>query len=65
MAASHQKAVIPSPQVLNMINVHSNLVTNRPIPRMKLLAGAIGVVGHVYPGGAAYEVEFISGEGRT
>lgn len=44
MAASHQKAVIPSPQVLNMINVHSNVVTNRPIPRMNLPAGAAGVV---------------------
>jgi len=65
VAASHQKAVITSPQVLNMINVHSNVVTNRPIPRMNLPAGATGVVVHVYPGGAAYEVEFISGEGRT
>lgn len=48
-----------------MINVRSNVVTNRPIPRMKLPAGATGVVVHVYPGGAAYEVEFISGEGQT
>lgn len=57
--------MIPLPQVLNMINVHSNVVTNRPIPRMNLPAGATGVVVHVYPGGAAYEVEFISREGQT
>lgn len=37
----------------------------RALPEFKLSAGDIGTVVHVYEGGKAYEVEFVSLQGRT
>jgi hypothetical protein len=35
------------------------------LPQHKLRAGDVGAVVHVYDGGKAYEVEFVSGSGQT
>ncbi len=48
-----------------MIPEHSLVVLTRNIPEKSLLAGDVGTVVHVYPKGAAYEVEFATGLGRT
>ena len=48
-----------------MIPEHSLVVLKRNIPERSLLAGDVGTVVHVYPGDAAYEVEFATGLGST
>jgi hypothetical protein len=48
-----------------MIPEHSLVVLTKSIPEHSLLAGDVGTIVHVYPGGAAYEVEFATGIGRT
>ena len=40
------------------------VVLERDLPEHELRAGDVGVVVHVH-GDGAYEVEFVSGEGRT
>jgi len=48
-----------------MINEHENVVLTTDVPSADLLAGDVGTVVHVYEGGEAYEVEFISFDGET
>jgi hypothetical protein len=40
-------------------------VLNRDVPDARLHTGDVGAVVHVYEQGAAYEVEFVDGEGTT
>ena len=37
----------------------------KPMPKERLAAGDVGTVVHVYPDGAAYEVEFFTPDGDT
>ncbi|CAM3735973.1 DUF4926 domain-containing protein [Polaromonas hydrogenivorans] len=46
-----------------MLNEHTQVVLVRPVPGLK--PGDVGVVVHVHGQGQAYEVEFMSPEGRT
>jgi hypothetical protein len=47
------------------ISEHSVIVLTRDIPDLGLKAGDVGVVVHEYAKGKAYEVEFVTGSGRT
>jgi hypothetical protein len=44
---------------------HSQVVLNRRVPQLGLEPGDVGVVVHVHGNGEAYEVEFMSLDGRT
>jgi hypothetical protein len=48
-----------------MINEHDSVVLTKDLPKAGLVAGDVGVVVHVYPGNAAYEVEFVRYDGST
>jgi hypothetical protein len=48
-----------------MIREHDQVVLTDDLPELALQAGDVGVVVHVYPSGAAYEVEFLTLEGET
>lgn len=48
-----------------MFAEHSQVVLATPLPALGLESGDVGVVVHVHDGGAAYEVEFMSLDGRT
>ena len=48
-----------------MINEHDVVVLTRDVPASRLEAGDVGVVVHVYPEGAAFEVEFTRIDGET
>lgn len=48
-----------------MFPEHSQVVLATPLPALGLEPGDVGVVLHVHAGGAAYEVEFMSLDGRT
>lgn len=48
-----------------MIAEHSKVALNRALPALRLEAGDIGVVVAVLGNGAAYEVEFMTLDGRT
>ena len=48
-----------------MIRELDTVVLAHSIPQHSLAAGDIGAVVHVYKNHAAYEVEFIAGEGET
>jgi hypothetical protein len=48
-----------------MIKELDTVVLTRDIAKHGLVEGDIGVVVHCYADGAAYEVEFITAEGRT
>lgn len=48
-----------------MIAEHSMVVLTNDIPTSGLFAADVGAVVHVYPGGSAYEVEFVDGDGST
>ncbi len=48
-----------------MLNEHTQVVLVRPVPGLGLKPGDVGVVVHVHKQGQAYEVEFMSPEGRT
>ena len=48
-----------------MIKELSLVVLTHSIPEHSLVAGDVGTVVHVYPGEAAYEVEFMTGLGKT
>ncbi|MFI5202450.1 MAG: DUF4926 domain-containing protein [Candidatus Kapaibacterium sp.] len=48
-----------------MIKELSLVVLTRSIPEHALVSGDVGTVVHVYPNGEAYEVEFMTGLGKT
>jgi hypothetical protein len=48
-----------------MIKEFDNVVLKNDIAKYGLAAGDIGAVVHCYPDGDAYEVEFVTAEGRT
>ncbi|MBI4408838.1 MAG: DUF4926 domain-containing protein [Gemmatimonadetes bacterium] len=48
-----------------MIPEHASVVLTRDIPEHDLEQGDVGVVVHLYPGGAIYEVEFMTADGTT
>ncbi|HYB72760.1 MAG TPA: DUF4926 domain-containing protein [Candidatus Sulfotelmatobacter sp.] len=48
-----------------MIDELETVILTRDIPESGLTAGDVGAVVHRYAGGAGYEVEFVTGEGRT
>lgn len=49
----------------NMIKEHERIILTSPVPASGLEAGDVGTVVHVYPDGAAYEVEFVMLDGHT
>ena len=48
-----------------MFQEHAQVVLASALPALGLEPGDVGVVVHVHPNGAAYEVEFMSLDGRT
>ena len=48
-----------------MHNELDTVVLARDLKEHKLSRGDVGTVVHCYAGGQAYEVEFVTGEGRT
>ena len=48
-----------------MIAEHSMFVLTSDRPAAGLFAGDVGAVVHAYANGAAYEVEFVAGDGST
>jgi hypothetical protein len=48
-----------------MIKEHDYVVLTQNVPEAGLEAGDIGTVVHVHAGGAGYEVEFMTLEGKT
>jgi len=44
---------------------HERVVLRTPVPGEGLEAGDVGTVVHVYSDGKAYEVEFLTRDGRT
>ena len=48
-----------------MIKELSLVVLTRSIPEYSLVAGDVGTVVHVYPDAEAYEIEFMTGLGKT
>ena len=48
-----------------MIKEHERVVLKAAVPSAALEAGDVGTVVHVYRDGLAYEVEFITLEGKT
>jgi len=48
-----------------MLAEHSLVVLTRDIPESGLYAGDVGAIVHIYEQGAAYEVEFVDGDGTT
>ena len=48
-----------------MINEHDRVVLNTDVPAQALQAGDVGTVVHIYPDAQAYEVEFVTLQGKT
>ena len=48
-----------------MIREHDRVVLTTPVPTEGLEAGDVGAVVHIYRDGQAYEVEFMTLNGRT
>lgn len=48
-----------------MVEELESVVLTRDIPESGLSEGDVGTVVHRYEGGKGYEVEFVTGEGRT
>ncbi len=48
-----------------MFQEHAQIVLASPLPALGLEPGDVGVIVHVHANGAAYEVEFMSLDGRT
>lgn len=48
-----------------MIKEHERIVLTVAVPEIRLKPGDVGTVVHVYHDGKAYEVEFVTLEGRT
>lgn len=42
-----------------MFAEHSSVVLLADLPERDLVAGDVGTIVHIYPGGSAYEVEFV------
>src|SRR4051794_32433184 len=54
----------PRGQIMSLPE-HAVVVLTRDLPQHNLRAGDVGAVVHVYQGGSAYEVEFVTGAGET
>ena len=50
---------------MKMIKEHDRVVLTKPVPSERLEVGDVGTVVHVYKDGEAYEVEFLTLDGRT
>jgi len=50
---------------MTAIKEHDRVVLAAPIASARLEPGDVGTVIHVYPGRAAYEVEFVALDGTT
>ena len=50
---------------MNAIKEHDRVVLTANLVDEKLAAGDVGTVVHVYRGGGAFEVEFVSLDGET
>jgi hypothetical protein len=50
---------------MTIIKEHDRIVLTTDVPSEKLTAGDVGTVVHIYDGGKAYEVEFVSLDGET
>lgn len=48
-----------------MFTEHSMVTVTRDIPEQGVHRGDVGTIVHIYPGGAAYEVEFERIEGKS
>lgn len=48
-----------------MIKEHERVVLKVPVPAEGLESGDVGTVVHIYKDGQAYEVEFITLDGKT
>lgn len=48
-----------------MFQNHAQVVLASPLPALGLEPGDVGVIVHIHADGAAYEVEFMSLDGRT
>jgi hypothetical protein len=48
-----------------MIHEHDCVVLTSDLPAAGLEAGDVGTIVHVHPGGAAFEVEFVTMTGTT
>jgi hypothetical protein len=48
-----------------MISEHERVVLNKAVSNLGLEAGDVGTIVHVYKGGVAFEVEFVSLDGET
>ncbi len=48
-----------------MIRELETVVLSRDLPEQGLNGGDIGAVVHCYKSGQAYEIEFVTGQGRT
>ena len=48
-----------------MIKEHERVVLTKAVPAEGLEAGDVGTVVHIYRDGRAYEVEFVTLDGRT
>ncbi len=48
-----------------MIKEHERIVLTASVPAERLQPGDVGTVVHVYENGRAYEVEFVTLDGRT
>ena len=48
-----------------MFEEHSQVVLKSPLPTLRLEPGDVGVIVHVHGHGEAYEVEFMTFDGRT
>jgi hypothetical protein len=48
-----------------MIKEHERIVLKEPVPADGLQKGDLGAVVHVYKDGQAYEVEFLTLDGKT
>ena len=48
-----------------MINEHDRIVLTADLPSHGLQRGDVGTVVHIYSDGHAYEVEFVTLDGRT
>ncbi len=48
-----------------MIKEHERIVLKEPVPTEGLEKGDVGTVVHVYKDGKAYEVEFLTLDGKT
>jgi hypothetical protein len=51
--------------MISLLRELDSVVLAKDIKEHQLTRGDVGVVVHVYEGGKAYEVEFVTGEGKT